>query len=116
MATKQGYDHVAFVKKYFNQLWTGNGMKLSANGPSNAIISVSLDSFPAKAAKIKKSFLAAQHSPSFGYPGAGTFTIQHPGKTGQEADTKKGVAKLMLLCLQGHVDVDSVLITNVTFT
>ena len=98
-SSKQGYNRVAFVKKYFNQHWIGNGMKMSSNGPSNAILSVSLDSYPAEDAEIKKSFLATQHLPSVGYPGAGTFTIQHPGKAGQEADTKKGVAKLMLLCL-----------------
>ena len=99
VSCESGYNQVAFVQKYFSQHWTGNGMKTSAYGPSNAIILVSLDSFLAKAAEIKKVFLEAQNSPPIGHPGAGTFTIQHPGEAGQEADAKKGVAKLMLLCL-----------------
>ena len=38
---EQGYKKVAFVQKYFNQNWTGNCMKTSSYGPSNAIISIS---------------------------------------------------------------------------
>ena len=71
------------------------------------------DVFPAEAADIKKDFLA-QKPAHVGHPGFCTLTIQHPGKLGQEAEAKKGVAKLMLLCLQGDVDVSSANITNVT--
>jgi hypothetical protein len=46
----------------------------------------------------------------------GTFTIQHPVELGQEAEAKKGVAKLMILCLCRNVDVKPALISNVTFT
>ncbi len=49
------------------------------------------------------------------HPPFGTLTIQHLGKLGQEAEAKKGVAKLMLLCLRGTVDVASATITNVAF-
>jgi len=49
------------------------------------------------------------------HPSFNTLTIQHPGKLGQEAEAKKGVAKLMLLCLQGTVDVSSASVINITF-
>ena len=35
---KQGFSRSAYVKKYFNQNWTGISMKVSAKGPSNAIL------------------------------------------------------------------------------
>ena len=99
VAAKYDNDHVAFVKKYFNQNWAGNAMQVSPNGHTNAIISVQLDSFPAEAAEIKKETLVLHPVFVAGYPGSGTLTIQHPGELRQEAEAKKGVAKLMLLCL-----------------
>ena len=90
-------------------------MQLTANGPATPIELVSSDAFPAEAADIKKNFLA-QKPAHIGHPGFGILTIQHPGELGQEAEAKKGVAKLMLLCLQGDLDVRSAGITNVTFS
>ena len=88
-------------------------MQLSAK-PTLPILLVSSDVFPIKTADIKKEYLA--QPPTFaGHPGISTFTIQHPGELGQEAEAKKGVAKLMLLCLRGDVDVRLATVNNVTF-
>ena len=88
-------------------------MQLTAK-PTLPILLVSSEVFPVKAADIKKDYLA--QPPTFaGHPGISTFTIHHPGELGQEAEAKKGVAKLMLLCLQGDVDVRSANVKNVTF-
>jgi hypothetical protein len=97
-AAKVDYDHAAFVKQYFSKHWTGNGMQLTGDGPATPIMLVLMDAFPAEAADIKKDFLA-QMSAHVGHLALSTLTIQHPGKVGQEAEDKKGVAKLMLLCL-----------------
>ena len=70
--------------------------------------------FPIETANIKKDYLV--QPPTFsGHPGISTFTIQHPGKLEQEAKAKKGVAKLMLLCLLGDVDMRLATVNNVTF-
>ena len=90
-------------------------MQLTANGPATPIMIVLSVLFPAEAADIKKNFLAQKPAHVVGHPGFGTLTIQHLGKLGQEAKAKQGVAKLMLLCLRGDVDVRSANITNVTF-
>ena len=75
----------------------GQVMQLTAQ-PTLLILLVSSKVFSIEAANIKKDYLA--QPPIFaGHPGISTFTIQHPGKLGQEAETKKGVAKFMLLCL-----------------
>ena len=97
-AAKVGYNQATFVKKYFSKRRMGNGMQLTAGGPATTIMLVSSDAFPAEAADIKKDFLA-QKPAHVGHPGFGTLTIQHPGKLGQEAEVKKGVAMLMLLYL-----------------
>ena len=74
-------------------------MQLTSNGPATTIMLVLSDLFPAEAADIKRGFLGQKPSHVVGHPGFGTLTIQHPGKLGQEAEAKKGVDKLMLLCL-----------------
>ena len=90
-------------------------MQLTGDGPAAPIMLVLSDAFPVEAANIKKDFLT-QTPAHVGHPAFSTLTIQHPGKLGQEAEAKNGVAKLMLLCLQGDVDVRSANITNVTFS
>ena len=73
-------------------------MPLSADGPSLPIMLVLSEVYPVEASDIKKDFLA--HPPSSAvHPSFNTLTIQHPGELGQEVEAKKGVAKLMLLCL-----------------
>ena len=67
-----------------------------------------------EAADINKDFLA-QPQVSAVHPSFNTLTIQHPGELGQEAEAKKGVAKIMLLCLRGTVDMTSASVTNVAF-
>ena len=89
-------------------------MELTAEGPTLSIIVVLSNFFPVKAAAIKKDYVA-QPSSLAGLPGLSTFTIQHPGKLGQEAKAKKGVAKLMLLCLRGTVDVSSASFNSIPF-
>jgi hypothetical protein len=108
------YDHVAFVQKYFGKNWTGNKMQLSPNGPNLPIMLVLSKVYLVEASDIKKDFLAQPPSSAV-HPSFNTLTIQHPGKLGQEAEAKKGVAKLMLLCLQGTVDVSSDSVNNITF-
>ena len=76
----------------------GKKMQLTANGPIIPIMLVSSDIYPVEAADIKKDFLAQPPSSAV-YPSFNTLTIQHPGELGQEVEAKKGVAKLMLLCL-----------------
>ena len=73
-------------------------MQLSANGKILPIILVASNIYPVDAADIKKDFLAQPPSSAV-HPSFNTLTIQHPGELGQEAEAKKGVAKLMLLCL-----------------
>ena len=90
-------------------------MQLTAKGLTSPIMLVLSNLFPFKAADIKKDFLAQPLSLAR-HPGFSTLTIQHPGKLGQEAEAKKGVAKLMLLFLRGDVDVRTANITNVTFS
>ena len=90
-------------------------MHLTGDGPATPIMLVLLDTFQAEAADIKKDFLA-QPPAHVGHPGFGTtLTIQHPDESGQEAEAKKSVAKLMILCLQGDVDVRLAKIANVSF-
>ena len=67
-----------------------------------------------EAADIKQDFLAQPQSSAV-HPSFNTPTIQHPCELGQEAEAKKGVAKLMLLCLQGTVDMTSASVTNIAF-
>ena len=93
------YNHNAYVQKYFNKHWTGKGMKLTANGPATPIMLILSDLYQAETADIKRDFLALQPASVVGNPGFGTFTIQHRSELGQEAEAKKGVAKLMILCL-----------------
>ena len=89
-------------------------MELTSEGPTLPILVVSSDIFPIETAYIKKDYLA--QPPTFaGHPGISTFTIQHPGKLGQEAKAKKGVAKRMILCLQGDMDVRLATVNNLTF-
>ena len=99
-AGKAGYDHTAIVQKYFDEHWTGKEMELAAEGPTLPIILALSDVFPVKAADIKKDYLGQPPSLA-GHPGISTFTIQHPGELGQEAEAQKGVAKLTLLDI-GH--------------
>ena len=106
------HDHTTFVQKYFDKEWTGK-MKVSAE-PTLPILVVSSEVFPIKTADIKKNYLA-QPPTLAGNLGISTFTIQHPSELGQEAKAKKGVAKLMLLCLRGDVDVRLATVNNVTF-
>ena len=103
MAEAENYNHVGFVQKYFDKNWTGKKMQLTASGPILPIMLVSSDVYPVEAANIKKDFLAQPPSSAM-HPSFNTLTIQHPGELGQEAEAKKGVAKLMLLCLRGTVD------------
>ena len=68
-------------------------MKLS-DKPTLPILLVSSNLFPIKTSDIKKDYLA--QPPTFaGHPGISTFTIQHPGELGQEAEAKKGVDKCL---------------------
>jgi hypothetical protein len=97
-ATDLHYDEFTFVQRYCDNNWTGQHLSLSANGPHLPIIPVASDVYPVEAADIKKDFLAQLQS-STAHPNYSTLTIQHPGKLGQEAEAKKGVAKLVLLCL-----------------
>ena len=92
------YDEVTFVQKYCDKNWTGNKMPQTTDGPILPIMLVLSDVYPVEAADIKKDFLAQLLSSSV-HPSPNTLTIQHPGILGQEAESKKGVAKLMLLCL-----------------
>ena len=94
------YNHVAFIQKYFDKNWTGTKMKRTSDGPMIPIMLVSSDVYPVEAADIKKDFLAQPPSSAV-HPSFNTLTIQHPGESGQETEAKKGVAKLMLLCLRG---------------
>ena len=89
-------------------------MQLTADGPILPIMLVSSDVYPVKAANIKKDLLAQPLSYAM-HPSFNTLTIQHPGELGQEAEAKKGVAKLMLLCLRGTVDVISASVSNIIF-
>ena len=82
------YNHTAFVQAYFNKHWTGKSMQLTAEEPTIPIMLVLSDDFPAKAADIKKDFVALP-SALARHPGFSTLTIQHPGKLGQEAEAKK---------------------------
>jgi hypothetical protein len=68
-------------------------------------------------ADIKKVYLPSRVSALAGQPvlGSGTFTIQHPGKAGQESEAEKGIAKVMLLCLCGDADFDTGVVTNAAF-
>ena len=94
-ASAVNHDHTAFFQKYFDKNWTGE-MELTSKGPTLTILVVSSDVFPIETANIKKDYLA--QPPTFAaHPGISTFTIQHPGKLGQEAKAKKGVSKHMLL-------------------
>ena len=90
-------------------------MQLTTDGPILPIMLVSSDVYPVEAADIKKDFLAQPPSSAV-HLYFNTLTLQHPGKLGQEAEAKKGVAKLMLLCLRGTVDVSSASINNITFS
>ena len=89
-------------------------MSLSANGPILPIILVASDVYPVEATDIKKDFVAQPQS-SIVHPSFNTLSIQHPGELGQDAEAKKGVSKLMLLCLRGTVDMTSASISNITF-
>ena len=73
-------------------------MTLSDGGPHLPIMQVNSDVHPVESSDIKKDFFAPQHASAV-HPSFSTLTIQHPGELGQEAEAKKGVAKLMLLCL-----------------
>ena len=75
---------------------------------------VNLDVYPVESADIKKDYFAPPHESAV-HPPFSTLTIQHPGKLGQEAKAKKGVAKLMLPCLQGTVDIPTATITKAAF-
>jgi len=108
-------NNVGFVQKYFNKNWTGKKMQLTADGSILPIVLVSSNVYPVEAAEIKKDFLAQPPSSAV-HPSFNRITIQHPGKSGQEAEAKKGVAKLMLLCLQGTVDMSSTSVNNITFS
>ena len=90
-------DEVTFVQKYSDKNWTGKRMQLTADGPILPIMLVLSNVYPVEAADIKKDFLAQLPSSAV-HPSFNTLTIQHPGELGQEAEAKKGVAKLMLLC------------------
>ena len=109
-----GYDDITFVQRYCDNNWTGKKMTLSNGGPHLPIILVASDIYPVEAADIKNDFLAQPQSSAV-HPSFNTLTIQHPGELGQEAEAKKGVAKLMLLFLRGTVDITSASITNVAF-
>ena len=86
MAAAPGHNHTAFVRKYFDKDWTGK-MELTIEGPTLPIILVSSDVFPVTVAAIKKGYVAQPPSLA-GLPGISSFTIQHPGKLGQEAEAK----------------------------
>ena len=73
-------------------------MQLSSDGLILPIMFVLSDVYTVEAADIKKDFLAQPPSSAV-RPSVNTLTIQHPGELGQEVEAKKGVAKLMLLCL-----------------
>jgi hypothetical protein len=109
-----GYDDLTWVQRYCDSTWTGKQMTLSDSGPHLPIIQVDSDVYPLEAADIKKDYLV-QPQASAVYPSFNTLTIQHPCELGQEAEAKKGVAKLMLLFLRGTVDITSASITNVAF-
>ena len=94
----ENYDHVGFIQKYFDENWTGKKMQLTADGPILPIMLFLSNVYPVEAADIGKDFLAQPPS-SVVNSSFNTLTIQHPGKLGQEEEAKKGVAKLMLLCL-----------------
>jgi hypothetical protein len=108
------YNEVTFVQRYCDNNWMGQKMSISADGPHLPIIQVALEVYPVEAADIKKDFLAQLQS-STAHPNYITLTIQHPGKLGQEAEAKKGVAKLVLLCLRGTVDMTSATVSNIAF-
>ena len=97
-AEEADYNHVAFVQKYFDKKWTGKRMQLTADGPILPFMLVLSNVYPVEASDGKKDFLAQPPSSAV-YPSFNTLTVQHPGGLGQEAEAKKGVAKLMLLCL-----------------
>ena len=73
-------------------------MKLTSDRPILPIMLVSSDVYPVEATVTKKDFLAQPPSSAV-HLSFNTLTIQHPGELGQEAEAKKGVAKLILLCL-----------------
>ena len=98
VANSLGYDEVTFVLRYCDALWTGKKMSLANDGPHLPIIMVASDVYPTETNNIKKYFLAQPQSSAV-HPALNTLTIQHPGEQGREAEAKKGVAKLMLLCL-----------------
>jgi hypothetical protein len=104
----------AWIKHYCDNTWSGTKMTLSDGRPHLPIIQVSSDVYPVESADIKKDYFTPLHASAV-HPPFSTLTIQHPGKLGQEAEVKKVVAKLMLLCLRGTVDVASATITNVAF-
>ena len=109
-----GMDEGTWVKHYCDSTWTGTKMTLRDDGPHLPIMQADSDVYPVESNDIKKDYFAPVHASAV-HPPFGTLTIQHPGELGQEAEAKKGVAKLMLLCLRGTVDVPSATITNTAF-
>jgi hypothetical protein len=107
-------DDVTWVQKYCNEIWTSKKMTLTDSRLHLPIMQVNLDVYPVETADIKKDYFAPPHESAV-HPPFSTLTIQHPGTLGQEAKAKKGVAKLMLLCLQGTVDIPTATITKAAF-
>ena len=109
------YDHATFIQEYFDKTWTPDCLPISTAGPYNSFLSVQLDVYPVKAAEIKKVYLTPLVPAPTGLPllGLSKFTIQHPGEAGQESKAKKGIAKIMLLCIWGDVDFDTGAVPNV---
>ncbi len=66
---------------------------------------------------LKKIFLAGNNNPH-GPPhhqGNNTFTVQLPGDLEKEAEAKKGITKLMTLCICGDIDLEKLTLSNITY-
>jgi len=75
-AAEDGYNQIAFVKEYIHRDWSREDIQLATNGPTNLSMSVQSESYPVKAAEIKKSVLHATVGSCFWVPRIGY--LHHP--------------------------------------
>jgi hypothetical protein len=104
------------IKKYLDLTWDAKSLPLAtSNGPFGTMTLVQSDDYPV-AAYIIKDLL--QLIPQVVAPSLASFSpynvmLHLPAKGDKESEAKKGIVKLMLLCIRGDINIKATLVSNI---
>ncbi len=111
------YSRANFIKSHFFTSYDPSKSLPIASGPHGIITFVDSDLYPVKADELPKIFIPALTPPlpATALSTLNTLTLQLPSNIEKEAETKKGITKLLLFHICGKLSNESTSFGNLSY-